>query len=218
MTARIIPIPSKRIKDLTGNTYGRLYVLGFAGVNPHGQADWVCECSCGNSKVITGGRMATGNTASCGCLHTETITSHGMVGTKTYRAWEGMSRRCRSNNTHTREYYWNRGISVCEEWKTFEIFYADMGEAPKGLTLERIDNDAGYSKANCKWATWADQALNKRTFKNNTSGCTGVIWAARDTIWRASISKGRKTIHLGSYTQWWDAVCARKSAENRYWL
>jgi hypothetical protein len=84
--------------------------------------------------------------------------THGMKGTRTYSLWQAMLARTR----YGREDYAGRGISVCDEWKSFECFYADMGDAPEGMSLDRIDNNGNYELSNCRWATRQQQNTNKR--------------------------------------------------------
>jgi hypothetical protein len=96
------------------------------------------------------------------------IHGHSRVGgkggspTPTYRTWKGMLQRCRDINDTGWKYYGGRGISVCEEWYDFSKFLADMGERPKGKTLDRIDRDGNYEPSNCRWATPVQQAKNRR--------------------------------------------------------
>jgi len=86
---------------------------------------------------------------------------HGMSGTTTYSCWTNMIARCTNSNNPNYKHYGSRGISVCESWRnSFETFYKDMGEQPTGLSLDRINNDKGYSKENCRWATKFEQANN----------------------------------------------------------
>lgn len=88
---------------------------------------------------------------------------HGMSGTKTHEAWRGMTKRCRDKNNLYYHRYGGRGIKVCKSWLKFENFYRDMGVAPKDKSLDRIDNNKGYSKSNCRWATIKEQNRNQST-------------------------------------------------------
>jgi hypothetical protein len=82
---------------------------------------------------------------------------------RTYQCWQDMRQRCHNPKNHNFKNYGGRGISICQEWTTFEGFLSSMGLKPDGLTLERKDNDAGYSPANCRWATRMEQRRNQRT-------------------------------------------------------
>lgn len=90
--------------------------------------------------------------------------SHGLSQTRTYEAWKHMIQRCTNPHAKHFSYYGGRGITVCERWlSSFENFLADMGERPPGLTLDRYpDNDGNYEPDNCRWATWTQQAANRR--------------------------------------------------------
>ncbi len=95
-------------------------------------------------------------------------------------------------------------------WDSFTNFLEDMGERPEGTTLDRINGNLGYSAGNCRWATPAIQSRNKR--KQH-----GVIWAKQNNKWKVHIGHEGRVIFIGYYDDWWDAMCARKSAENHYW-
>jgi hypothetical protein len=91
------------------------------------------------------------------------MTTHGMSRTRVYRVWAAMLQRCTNPLSPAWPDYGGRGITVCESWRSFESFYADMGTPPPGLTIERMNNDSGYSLTNCRWATRSDQQRNRRT-------------------------------------------------------
>lgn len=88
---------------------------------------------------------------------------HGMRKSRVYQTWVDMVRRCRDPRRQNFRLYGGRGILMCDRWLKFEAFYADMGDQPAGMTLERRDSDGHYEPRNCRWATNAEQQLNKRT-------------------------------------------------------
>lgn len=158
------------IKDIAGKRYGRLVVKSIDG-RMEKQCAWMCQCDCGNAVRVRGSFLRCGMTRSCGCLQKELVgnrvTDHGHAKrgrrSKTWNAWSAMWGRCANpKNKHFRD-YGGRGISVCSEWKMFESFLRDIGEAPAGLSLDRIDNEKWYCKENCRWATAKQQANNRRT-------------------------------------------------------
>lgn len=143
------------VRDLAGQTFGRLLVLGRVESTNRGQARWAALCECGTEKIFLSTNLVTGKSNSCGCLQQETRTRHGGWGGKTYEAWRNMWSRVRTN-----AHYKSRGITACDRWRDFVNFREDMGECPEGLTLERTDNDSGYGPENCVWATRAEQSAN----------------------------------------------------------
>src|SRR5690349_21012531 len=91
--------------------------------------------------------------------------------TRTYRVWASMKDRCLNRKSTGFSNYGGRGITVCKKWRKFEGFFADMGEAPEGLSIERIDNSRGYEPGNCRWATPREQMRNTR--RNHYVACKG---------------------------------------------
>jgi hypothetical protein len=144
--------------NFVGQRFGRLTVNRrmTGGV-------WECYCDCGVVSIVTTGNLRRGNTLSCGCLWREKITVHGATGTLEYKTWRAMHERCRSNHPKTRPNYKDRGIKVCAEWSDFSTFLRDMGMRPApNSELDRIDNDKGYSKENCRWVSPRQNLNNKR--------------------------------------------------------
>lgn len=152
--------------DITGKRFGRLMVLSKAAPTKPGRSAWNCICDCDNKCVVVGVSLLSGNTRSCGCFKLDSVRArnfvHGMHGSPEYCAWVHMMARCRRPTDKAFKHYGGRGISVCKRWLEFKNFYADMGNRPDGLTLERINNDGNYEPANCKWATWREQGRNTR--------------------------------------------------------
>lgn len=177
-----------RLIDRTGQRYGRLVVLE-RGPKPNSPKDtnarWLCQCDCGKTTVAYGQDLKRGKVVSCGCWNEEKRTKHGMYATHVNSVWRQMLDRCRNPKNPRYADYGGRGISVCERWHDFSNFIADMGDRPKGYTLERINNAAGYSPENCKWATYSEQLNNRRNsrlIEFNGKSQTMAEWAKETGI------------------------------------
>lgn len=165
-----------KLIDLTGKRFGLLTVISYAGLDGGKNAEWNCECECGNSCVVRGYRMRDGTTASCGCLVSQTalrssvVRGDGSIGKgavyrATYSTWSAMKARCYNARHPFFPRYGGRGISVCSRWKSsFENFLSDMGLSPfPGAELDRVDNDGCYSPENCRWTTTKENSRNRRS-------------------------------------------------------
>lgn len=149
-----------RLIDLTGRRFGMLVALSMDGVDSYRQRMWRCVCDCGRTVVMVGRNLRSGNSKSCGCRSAVKAT-HKMSKTRIYNIWSGMITRTTNPAASKWKHYGGRGITVCDAWRDFENFYADMGD-PEGKTLERVNNNAGYSKQNCVWADQRTQSGNRR--------------------------------------------------------
>jgi hypothetical protein len=167
------------VKDIRGRRFGRLLVQEFAGINSAGLAAWNCLCDCGKTKILPGAYLTGGRTKSCGCYRQDKAradhTTHGMTHTKEFTIWSGIRERTLNPNYHHFADYGGRGILMCPEWlNSFETFLSDMGDRPSANhSIDRRDNDKGYYKENCRWATGKEQSRNRRdnhlvTYKGET--------------------------------------------------
>lgn len=205
VTVRPVNQNEPMIIDLIGQRFGRLVVVSSAPRRPgHRAAWWLCRCDCGSEMEARADGLRTGNTRSCGCLKRDTAAAtgrenatHRATRTPEYRAWAGMLTRCENDGRKDFPDYGGRGISVCERWRTFEKFLADMGHRPPGTSIDRIDNAKGYEPGNCRWATSMEQARNRRSSRVLIIGgesATVAEWAQRsglayDTLW-ARVKQG----------------------------
>jgi hypothetical protein len=184
-----------RAPNITGAVFGRLTVLHRHGRNRNA-ATWLCVCKCGTETIAEARMLRRGTTQSCGCLRRESVIAvsktHGMSKTRTFAIWRGMIHRCGNKNATEYMRYGGRGITVCKQWLEFSSFLVDMGEAPAGLTIDRIDNDDGYRPENCRWATRREKQNNLSSNRRITfNGLTLTVtqWAdkvgmSRSFLWQ----------------------------------
>lgn len=198
---------SWNFQDLTGQKFGRLTVLeeGKKRIKPSGQEKtmWLCECDCKNTTEVTTGDLKNKHTQSCGCLHKEIITKHGMHKSRQYIAWNSMISRCKYKDNSSFKNYGAKGIGVCDKWNTFEGFWEDMREGyADNLSIDRIDNNKGYFKENCRWATKTQQEQNKPGYikRRKYSEYKGLEANNQKTnTWTVSITKDKSRIRIGNF-------------------
>ena len=148
--------------DLTGKQFGKWIVLKRGPNTKGGWIQWICRCECGTIKPVTRSSLRSGRSKGCPNCCT-TFIKHGHSRSLTYKVWDSMIQRCTNKNFSFYQHYGGRGITVCQEWKeNFINFFNDMGEKPKKLSLDRIDNNKGYFKENCRWVTMKTQNRNRR--------------------------------------------------------
>ena len=172
------------------------------------------ECPyCGNAWEVITTKVNMGHTISCGCLRGGKPI-HGMSSNKFYKTWHSMIYRC--NNPKNKKYkdYGARGITVCEEWLDVANFVAWAESTHpniEGVSLDRIDNDKGYSPENCRWADRSTQGTNQRMKSTNTSGFVGVYWDISKNKWDAKIGVNSKLVHIGTFPLLENAIEARNN-------
>lgn len=160
----------------------------------------VFKCSCGNNTIVDISNFRSKAVRSCGCLSSETTAarnrSHGMSNTSEYEIWCGIIKRCKSH-----ERYAGRGLTVSGEWGSFENFYRDMGPRPSNLhSVERKDNDRGYCRENCVWATATVQ--NRNTRRNTVLHAFGKAQCLQD--WADELRMNRATLRSRIFVHKWD--------------
>ena len=150
--------------------YGRLTVIET--FIEKGRRKAICKCDCGNTKTVQMTHLKSGATKSCGCYHKdrikETKCTHGKTRTSLHNRWKAIKQRCCNPNNKRYKDYGARGKTLCNDWLEFKVFEKcalDNGYA-ENLTLDRIDNNKGYSPDNCRWVTTVVNNRNRRTTAN----------------------------------------------------
>lgn len=196
------------VKDLTGLTIGAWTVESYFGRDDKRCDWWMCRCGrCGTVKKVLGKSLRNGQSRSCGCA------KYGPYhGVPEYKVWRRIHFRCSEANREHYHHYGERGITVCERWKSFDAFYADMGKRPNGATIERVNNDLGYSPENCRWATIKEQQNNKRSniivvFKGTsmTAAKSAELTGIRASIIRQRVHRGWPASKLFDPPRAWPA-------------
>ena len=155
--------------DLTGKKFGYWTVIGKDETIHNSQnTRWICKCECGTVRSILRFTLVNGRSQSCGCRVSEKRKginkTHGMSKTRLYHEWLSMRRRCKNPNDKSADSYYNKGITVCDEWNdSFESFslWALANGYNDRLTIDRIDNEKGYTPDNCRWITNEEQQRNR---------------------------------------------------------
>lgn len=197
------------LESEVGDRYGRLVVTGYERrpfTYPSGKKEMKpfmhVRCDCGSERCVNRSSLKLGDSLSCGCLQRQLIvkrmSTHGDAG-RGKRApelgiWMSMKNRCESPLVNNYARYGGRGITVCDRWKySYQNFLSDMGRKPTpGHSIDRIDNEKGYSPENCQWATTKEQQNNRRdnrkiTFDGETK--TLAQWAEYTKIGAHTISE-----------------------------
>lgn len=187
-----------RIQDITGQKFGKLTAKEYMFTDKGKSSTWLCECECGNTIPVVLVSLRNGNTQSCGCLRLENlrkkVSTHRKTHSSEYYAWSNMIQRCTNPKNPEYKNYGNRGIFVCDKWRnSFQSFLEDVGEKPKkSYSLDRINNQDGYYKENCRWTDSYTQANNQRDRKNETTGIKNISYSNRDDLYCVGIIRNGK--------------------------
>lgn len=215
-------------KDLTGMVFGHLTAIRQTR-NEKGRLVWECKCDCGKTHYEVYNKLVNNKCKSCGCQRNKEIvdanTVHGLSKTRIHKEWRGIQHRCKNPSASHYENYGGRGIRVCEEWKGTEGFIRFYNWSMENgytdeMTIDRIDNDKGYSPDNCRWVSHMENCHNRGARKGSKTNVPGVTireLANGKVSYRVNITCNYKRMYIGNYYSLEDAIAARKEAEKKYW-
>ena len=197
-------------KDMTPKLIGEIFRKFATKKSTKKRIFGLFECQyCGKEFETQISNVKSGNTKSCGCLVGE---YHGMKKHRFYNTYRNMMQRCYTKSNPAYKDYGGRGITVCEEWLDV-VKFIEWCESTcpneKGISLDRIDNDKGYSPENCRWTDATTQNINQRMRRTNTSGYVGIHWVESRLKWVSRINVEKKRIWLGDYNTIEEAAQAR---------
>lgn len=165
----------KKVRDLTGQRFGKLVARSIVGQDKHKNVIWLCDCDCGRTHEVVSRALVNGSVKSCGCIghgefRNKRHEKHGGSNERLYRVWGCMLNRCYDSNRSEYQNYGGRGIEVCDEWRnsyaTFRSWAYSNGYDPslsgRDCSLDRIDTNGNYEPSNCRWVTMLEQSRNKR--------------------------------------------------------
>lgn len=207
--------------DIKGKRFGTRIVVKEINERRHGRVRWLAKCDCGTTSVLTKRQLEKTKT----CQNCKNATFGQMATARkkvrhkaTYRSWQSMMTRCFDTGHHAFDRYGGRGISVSERWRNYDNFLDDMGERPKGKTLDRIDVNGDYDCKNCRWATKVQQANNRRdNILLTVDGKTGTLtyWATKSGIAR-NVLKQRVVVHGWSDKRAVETPVMKRTCKNGY--
>lgn len=207
-----------KFKDITGERFGKLTVIKPSHPDRWGVWYWLCKCDCGNEFCSRGVELRLGKASSCGCLTSEkltaALTTHNLSHSRVYQIHANMLQRCNNPKSYSYKNYGGRGITVCEEWRTFEGFWgwAQYSGYTDKLTIERINVNGNYGPENCTWIPLREQSKNTRatthlTYNNETLSIA-------EWIKKTGISRG--TLNYRLYVGKWSIEKALTTPVQKY--
>jgi len=207
-------------KNLIGKSFGHLTVKSLNYSDNRG-ASWNCKCECGKEIILqTSHILGTKNRnpdKSCGCMN-KAQDGNTIKHKRIYSIYKCMMNRCNNGKVDNYERYGGKGVTVCDEWNTFNPFltWSLANGYKEDLTIDRKDSKNQYSPSNCRWVDYFVQATNKCIYKNNTTGYKGVSYSKDFKLYRAYIMRNKIKKELGYFKTLEEAVKARKDIEEKY--